>query len=112
MPKPAPPSGPLHDLRGRHPLPQGLPILAHGRGQQPHAPPAGWTSGAAATALRTALGSAEAAAATARKRRREQPGGPPAVYEVNGREYVVIAATGGGKLGTPAGDAYVAFSLE
>jgi quinoprotein glucose dehydrogenase len=36
---------------------------------------------------------------------------PPATYEVNGRQYVVIAATGGGKLGTPAGDAYLAFSL-
>jgi quinoprotein glucose dehydrogenase len=37
---------------------------------------------------------------------------PPAVYEANGREYVVIAATGGGKLGPPLGDAYVAFSLR
>lgn len=36
---------------------------------------------------------------------------PPAVYEVKGREYVVIAATGGGKLGGEIGDAYVAFSL-
>jgi quinoprotein glucose dehydrogenase len=36
---------------------------------------------------------------------------PPATYEVNGRQYVVIAATGGGKLGTPVGDAYVAFAL-
>jgi quinoprotein glucose dehydrogenase len=36
---------------------------------------------------------------------------PPAVYEANGREYVVIAATGGGKLGGPTGDAYVAFAL-
>jgi quinoprotein glucose dehydrogenase len=35
----------------------------------------------------------------------------PATYAVNGRQYVVIAATGGGKLGTPAGDAYVAFAL-
>jgi len=34
----------------------------------------------------------------------------PAVYEVNGRQYVVIAA-GGGKMGTPSGDTYVAFSL-
>lgn len=36
---------------------------------------------------------------------------PPAVYEADGRQYVVIAATGGGKLGTPAGDAWVAFAL-
>src|SRR6185295_13223357 len=36
---------------------------------------------------------------------------PPATYEVNGRQYVVIAATGGGKLGPPLGDAYVAFGL-
>ncbi|MEX1137180.1 MAG: PQQ-binding-like beta-propeller repeat protein, partial [Balneolales bacterium] len=30
----------------------------------------------------------------------------PSVYEIKGRQYVVIAA-GGGKLGTPSGDAYV-----
>jgi len=36
---------------------------------------------------------------------------PPATYEANGRQYVVIAATGGGKLGGPMGDAYVAFAL-
>lgn len=36
---------------------------------------------------------------------------PPSVYQVNGRQYVVIAATGGGKLGGELGDAYVAFSL-
>jgi quinoprotein glucose dehydrogenase len=36
---------------------------------------------------------------------------PPSVYEVNGREFVVIAATGGGKIETPTGDAYVAFAL-
>jgi quinoprotein glucose dehydrogenase len=36
---------------------------------------------------------------------------PPTVYEVNGREFVVIAATGGGKVGTTTGDAYVAFAL-
>jgi quinoprotein glucose dehydrogenase len=36
---------------------------------------------------------------------------PPATYAVNGRQYVVIAATGGNKLGGPYGDAYVAFSL-
>jgi quinoprotein glucose dehydrogenase len=36
---------------------------------------------------------------------------PPSVYEVNGREYVVISASGGGKIETPVGDAYVAFAL-
>ncbi len=36
---------------------------------------------------------------------------PPASYEINGRQYIVIAATGGNKLGTPYGDAYVAFAL-
>ncbi|MEO6034631.1 MAG: PQQ-binding-like beta-propeller repeat protein [Verrucomicrobiota bacterium] len=35
----------------------------------------------------------------------------PATYEVNGRQFVVLAATGGGKLGGPTGDAYVAFAL-
>ncbi|RME92193.1 MAG: pyrroloquinoline quinone-dependent dehydrogenase [Verrucomicrobia bacterium] len=34
----------------------------------------------------------------------------PATYEVGGRQYVVIAC-GGGKMGTPSGDAYVAFAL-
>ncbi|HEY0777800.1 MAG TPA: PQQ-binding-like beta-propeller repeat protein, partial [Gemmatirosa sp.] len=34
----------------------------------------------------------------------------PCTYAVRGRQYVVIAA-GGGKLGTPSGDAYVAFAL-
>ena len=34
----------------------------------------------------------------------------PAVYEVNGREYVVIAA-GGGKWGEPSGGSYVAYAL-
>ena len=34
----------------------------------------------------------------------------PSTYAVRGRQYVVIAA-GGGKLGTPSGDAYVAFAL-
>lgn len=32
-------------------------------------------------------------------------------YEVNGRQYVVIAAGGGGKLGTKSGDEFVAFAL-
>lgn len=36
---------------------------------------------------------------------------PPASYEVDGKQYVVIAATGGGKLGTEMGDAWVAFAL-
>ena len=34
----------------------------------------------------------------------------PATYEVNGRQFVVIAA-GGGKSGEPSGGSYVAFSL-
>lgn len=34
----------------------------------------------------------------------------PAAYEVNGRQYVVLAC-GGGKLGTKSGDSYVAFAL-
>jgi len=34
----------------------------------------------------------------------------PATYEVDGRQYVVIAC-GGGKMGTKSGDAYVAFAL-
>lgn len=36
---------------------------------------------------------------------------PPTIYEADGREYVLIAATGGGKLGTPVGGVYVAFAL-
>jgi quinoprotein glucose dehydrogenase len=36
---------------------------------------------------------------------------PPASYAVNGKQYIVIAATGANKLGTPYGDAYVAFAL-
>ena len=36
---------------------------------------------------------------------------PPSVYEVDGRQFVVVPATGGGKLATPTGDAYVAFAL-
>lgn len=35
----------------------------------------------------------------------------PAVYQVNGKQFVVIAC-GGGKIGTKSGDAYVAFSLN
>jgi quinoprotein glucose dehydrogenase len=34
----------------------------------------------------------------------------PSTYRVGGKQYVVIAA-GGGKLGTPSGDSYVAFAL-
>ncbi|HSJ66499.1 MAG TPA: PQQ-binding-like beta-propeller repeat protein [Anditalea sp.] len=34
----------------------------------------------------------------------------PSTYELNGRQYIVIAC-GGGKLGTKSGDAYVAFAL-
>ena len=33
-----------------------------------------------------------------------------AVYEVNGKQFVVIAC-GGGKSGTKSGDSYLAFSL-
>ena len=35
----------------------------------------------------------------------------PSTYEVNGKQYVVIAAGGGGLLGTEKGDAIVAFAL-
>ncbi len=34
----------------------------------------------------------------------------PATYEVNGKQFVVIAC-GGGKMGTKSGDSYIAFSL-
>lgn len=34
----------------------------------------------------------------------------PATYSVNGRQFVVIAA-GGGKMGTPSGDTFIAFAL-
>ena len=34
----------------------------------------------------------------------------PSVYEVNGKQYLVIAC-GGGKLKTKTGDAYLAFAL-
>ena len=39
---------------------------------------------------------------------------PPAVYEVAGRQYIVITSTGGGRVGGPSGpgDAYVAFALK
>ncbi|EON78342.1 Glucose dehydrogenase, PQQ-dependent [Lunatimonas lonarensis] len=35
----------------------------------------------------------------------------PAVYEVDGRQYVVIAAGGANRIGTPSGDSFVAFAL-
>ena len=36
----------------------------------------------------------------------------PAIYEVDGRQFVVIAAGGGkGKPGSPSGGVYVAFAL-
>ncbi|HLW32125.1 MAG TPA: hypothetical protein VKX40_07675 [Aequorivita sp.] len=35
----------------------------------------------------------------------------PSTYSVDGKQYVVIPATGGGKLGGKTGDAYVAFRL-
>ena len=35
----------------------------------------------------------------------------PSIYEIDGKEYVVIAC-GGGKLGTKSGDSYVAFALR
>ena len=35
----------------------------------------------------------------------------PSTYMVNGKQYVVIAAGGGGKQGTKSGDEYVAFAL-
>jgi quinoprotein glucose dehydrogenase len=36
---------------------------------------------------------------------------PPASYQVNGRQFIVLPATGGGKLGGPTGDYFVAFAL-
>ncbi len=36
---------------------------------------------------------------------------PPATYEIHGRQYLVIPATGVLHLGTPRGDAFVAFAL-
>lgn len=35
----------------------------------------------------------------------------PCTYSVNGRQFVVIAAGGGGKLGTKSSDSFVAFAL-
>ena len=36
----------------------------------------------------------------------------PSVYEIAGKQYVAIAAGGGGRVGSPSGDAYVAFTLK
>ncbi len=36
----------------------------------------------------------------------------PSIYQVNGKEFVVIAAGGGNRLNTPSGDAYIAFTLK
>ncbi len=36
---------------------------------------------------------------------------PPTTCEADGRQFIVIAASGGGKLGGPTGDAWVAFAL-
>jgi len=35
----------------------------------------------------------------------------PAVYEIDGKQFIVIAC-GGGKMGTKSGDSYIAFSLK
>ena len=35
----------------------------------------------------------------------------PSTYRVNGKQYVVIAAGGGGQLATKPGDAFIAFNL-
>ena len=35
----------------------------------------------------------------------------PSTYMVNGKQFVVIAAGGGGKLGTKVGDRFYAFAL-
>ncbi|HTF17182.1 MAG TPA: PQQ-binding-like beta-propeller repeat protein [Chryseolinea sp.] len=36
----------------------------------------------------------------------------PSIYEVDGKQFVVVACGGGGKLGTPSSDTYVAFALK
>jgi quinoprotein glucose dehydrogenase len=36
---------------------------------------------------------------------------PPASYEADGRQFIVVPVTGGGKLGGPTGDAWMAFAL-
>lgn len=35
----------------------------------------------------------------------------PSVYEVDGKQFVVIAAGGGNRMGTPSGDTFIAFAL-
>jgi quinoprotein glucose dehydrogenase len=40
-----------------------------------------------------------------------QGSAPPIIYQTHGREYVVLAATGNGRLGGVTGDAWVAFAL-
>ena len=35
----------------------------------------------------------------------------PSIYEIEGKQYVVICAAGGRKVGTPSGDAIIAFAL-
>jgi quinoprotein glucose dehydrogenase len=37
--------------------------------------------------------------------------GAPTIYEAGGRQFILIAATGGGKLGGPTGDTWIAFGL-
>ena len=39
------------------------------------------------------------------------PTAPPASYEIKGRQFIVVPVTGGGKLGGPTGDSWVAFAL-
>ena len=34
----------------------------------------------------------------------------PSIYQINGKQYIVIAC-GGGKMGTASGDSYVAFTI-
>jgi quinoprotein glucose dehydrogenase len=36
----------------------------------------------------------------------------PSVYEVGGKQYIVVAAGGGGRVGSESSDAYVAFTLK
>jgi quinoprotein glucose dehydrogenase len=40
-----------------------------------------------------------------------QGSAPPTIYQANGREFVVLPATGNGRLGGQTGDAWVAFAL-
>jgi quinoprotein glucose dehydrogenase len=37
--------------------------------------------------------------------------GAPTIYEAGGQQFILIAATGGGKLGGPTGDTWIAFGL-